>query len=95
VPEDDLTPTQHRNLEALTAWVAAYNAQDGENLAKVVTEGFRLVDPATGTDIVGRDSFGEIDAVALLNLGDHRLKGVCPPCPMAISRAAWLTGVPK
>jgi len=54
------TVAQQRNLASLRAWVDAYNARDYEGLAETEADGFRLHDPATGTDISGPDAFDDI-----------------------------------
>jgi predicted ester cyclase len=60
VPSDDITPAQQRNLAALGMWIDSYNAKDRDGLGTVVTEDFRLDDPATGTSITGRAALSDL-----------------------------------
>ena len=60
MPPDDITPAQQRNLAALGMWIDSYNAKDRDGLGRVITEDFRLDDPATGTSITGRAALSDI-----------------------------------
>ena len=57
--DEDRSAAQARNLEAVAAWIGAYNAQDFDGLAAASHDGFRVEDPATGTFIAGADAFAE------------------------------------
>jgi len=82
-----VTLAQERNVAALRVWIEAYNAQDYGGLAHVVTEGFRLDDPATGTDISGRDAFGEI-ALQVAQIYPNRRIRVVEMIPLGDSAVA-------
>jgi ketosteroid isomerase-like protein len=88
---DEKTMDQERNLAAVMAWVDAYNTQDYDRLAELVTEDFRTDDPATGTDIRGRDAFGQI-AMHVAKSYPNRRIGVTQLIPLGDSAVA-LEGV--
>ena len=69
-----MTPErQAQNFAAVEAWVEAYNSHDFDALAAVCDDAFHVVDPATGTDIAGRDAFVEIGRQVVALYPDRRI----------------------
>jgi len=74
VGQDGKTALHDRNLAAVTAWVDAYNTQDFQSLGALVTEDFRMLDPATGTDIAGRSAFEDVGRQVVQAYPDRRIR---------------------
>jgi hypothetical protein len=72
--QEDLTALHDRNVVAVTAWVEAYNAGDFRSLGALVTDEFRMLDPATGTDISGRDAFEDVGRQVVQAYPDRRIR---------------------
>jgi hypothetical protein len=72
--QDARTALHDRNLAAVTAWVEAYNTQDFQSLGALVTDGFRMLDPATGTDISGSHAFEDVGRQVVEAYPDRRIR---------------------
>jgi predicted ester cyclase len=68
-----LTAIQKRNIDVVTAWIAAYNARNFDALAELAADDLRVEDPATGTRLVGWPAFREVAEQIACDYPDRRI----------------------